>query len=184
MMNDTNSIIAHTENWVKQVIVKYNICPFARQEVERGSIRYTVVEQSEMEDVLLELIKECQYLDVNKDTETTLFIIPYAFQSFDDFLDLVDLANDLLFDQGLEGIYQLANFHPDYCFAGEPLRDPANYTNRSPYPCLHIIRESSMEYALENHPDPDGIPQRNIKFCRKKGGEFFANLLAGCLKKD
>ena len=182
MMNDINSIIAHTENWVKQVIVKYNICPFARKEVERGSIRYRVVEQNKRDEVLLELIKECQYLDSNKETETTLFIMPDAFQSFDDFLDLVDLANDLLFEQGFEGIYQLANFHPDYCFAGEPQHDPANYTNRSPYPCLHLIREDSMSLALDTHPDPDAIPERNIEFCRKKGEEFFANLLAKCLK--
>ncbi len=182
-MSAANEIITHTENWVKQVIVKYNICPFARQEVERGSIRYTVVEPTEIADVLLELIKECHYLDAHKETETTLFIMPYAFQSFDSFLDLVDLANDLLFDQGFEGTYQLANFHPDYCFAAEPQSDPANYTNRSPYPCLHIIREASMELALQHHPDPDAIPQRNIQFCRKKGSDFFATLLAGCLKK-
>ncbi|MCG6200888.1 DUF1415 domain-containing protein [Psychromonas antarctica] len=181
-MNADNEIITQTENWVKQVIVKYNICPFARQEVERGSIRYTVVEQTEVADVLLELIKECQYLDQNQHTETTLFILPDGFAPFDDFLDLVDLANDLLFEQGFEGVYQLATFHPDYCFAGEPQSDPANYTNRSPYPCLHLIREASMARVLDMHPDPDAIPQRNIEFCRKKGEAFFVNLLAACLK--
>lgn len=181
-MDDVNVMITQTENWVKQVIVKYNICPFARKEVELGSIRYHVAEQNTLDDVLLGLVKECQYLDKHRDTETTLFIIPNAFQSFDSFLDLVDLANDLLFEQGYEGIYQLANFHPDYCFAGEPQSDPANYTNRSPYPCLHIIREESMSLALDSHPDPDAIPARNIAFCRKKGGEFFANLLASCRK--
>ena len=181
-MDDQHVIITQTENWVKQVIVKYNICPFARKEVELGSIRYHVVEQDSLDGVLMELVKECQFLDKHLDTETTLFIMPNAFQSFDSFLDLVELANDLLFEQGFEGIYQLANFHPDYCFADEPQRDPANYTNRSPYPCLHIIREDSMSRALDAHPDPDSIPERNIEFCRKKGEEFFATLLAKCLK--
>ena len=182
-MDKVNLTITQTENWVKQVIVKYNICPFARKEVELGSIRYHVVEQSALDEVLLALVEECQYLDKHRDTETTLFIMPNAFQSFDSFLDLVELANDLLFEQGFEGIYQLANFHPDYCFAGEPQSDPANYTNRSPYPCLHIIREESMSLALDSHPDPDAIPERNIEFCRKKGEAFFANLLASCSGK-
>ena len=182
-MSNIEKMIVEMENWVKKVIVKYNICPFARKEVERGSIRYCVVEQSKTEDVLLELIKECEYLTNNSETETTLFIVPNGFESFHDFLDLVDMANDLLFDQALEGIYQLANFHPDYCFAGEPQQDAANYTNRSPHPCLHIIREESMEKALDAHPDPDAIPERNIDFCRKKGGAFFADLLAGCMNK-
>ncbi|MFT6987294.1 MAG: hypothetical protein ACJAT7_003148 [Psychromonas sp.] len=181
-MDDINNIISHTENWVKQVIVKYNICPFARQEVDRGSVRYTVA-QGEIEELLVALIKECQYLEAHSDTETTLFIMPYSVPVFDDFLDLLDLANDLLFEQGFEGVYQLASFHPDYCFAGEAQNDPANYTNRSPYPTLHLIREASMEIALKNHPDPDAIPQRNIEFSRKKGAEFFANLLAGCITK-
>jgi len=181
-MDNINKIIKPTENWVKQVIVKYNICPFARQEVERGSIRYTVA-QGKTEELLVALIQECHYLEAHSEVETTLFIMPDSVQLFDDFLDLLDLANDLLFEQGFEGVYQLASFHPDYCFAGEAQDDPANYTNRSPYPTLHLIREASMEIALNNHPDPDAIPQRNIEFSRKKGGEFFANLLAACIAK-
>ncbi len=181
-MEKHNTIITQTENWVKQVIVKYNICPFARQEVERGSIRYSVIEQFEFKAVLADLINECIYLDEHNDVETTLFIIPAAVSDFENFLDLLDLANQLLADQDHEGIYQLASFHPDYCFAGEPENDAANYTNRSPYPTFHIIRESSMEKALANHPDPDSIPQRNIEFSRKKGSKFFADLLGACLR--
>ncbi|WP_019615139.1 DUF1415 domain-containing protein [Psychromonas ossibalaenae] len=183
-MEKNSTIITQTENWVKQVIVKYNICPFARKEVERGSIRYAVASKSEIEDLLAELISECLYLDKHQKTETTLFIMADAVQELDNFLDLVDLANDLLFDQDYEGIYQLASFHPGYCFAGEPADDPANYTNRSPYPTLHIIRESSMEKALAAHPDPDAIPQRNIEFARRKGSKFFAELLGACLRNS
>lgn len=182
-MEAINTIITQMENWVKQVVVKYNICPFARQEVEGGTIRYVVVDQSNTNKVLFELLNECDYLTDNAQVETTLVILPCSFQSFTDFLDLVDLANDLLCEKDLEGIYQLAHFHPDYCFAGELASDPANYTNRSPYPCLHILREASVTRALESHPNPDGIVARNIEFSRKKGDDFFIKLLAECFNK-
>lgn len=180
-MNSTKNIIEHTQNWVKDVIVKYNICPFARREVERGSIRYHVCDQMEKELLLQSLLNECHFLDENEATETTLFIMPVGLEGFYDFLDFVELANDLLEMEDYEGVYQLANFHPDYCFAGEPQSEPSNYTNRAPYPTLHIIRETSMEFAINNHPDVDAIPERNIAFANKKGNDFFANLLATCM---
>jgi hypothetical protein len=180
-MNSSELMIAETKNWVKNVIVKYNICPFARKEVERGSIRYRVVDSKSIESVLQSLLDECQFLDEHSEIETTLFIIPFGFEGFYDFLDIVELANELLDMQGYEGVYQLANFHPDYCFAGEPQNEPSNYTNRSPYPTLHIIREQSMEMAIKHHPDVDAIPERNIAFANKKGNQFFADLLASCM---
>lgn len=180
-MKSTEKEIEETQNWVKNVIVKYNICPFARKEVERGSIRYFVTEGTDKESVLQSLLDECHFLDENLEAETTLFIMPTGFEGFYDFLDIVELANDLLEMEGYEGVYQLANFHPDYCFAGEPQSEPSNYTNRSPYPTLHIIREVSMELAIQNHPDVDAIPERNIAFANKKGNSFFAELLASCM---
>ena len=182
-MNEKEQII-HTKNWVSNVIVKYNICPFARREVERGSIRYVVASEQAKDKILASLIEECLFLDKHSETETTLFIIPAGLEGFYDFLDLVDLANDLLIDQGYEGVYQLANFHPDYCFADELQSAPSNYTNRSPYPTLHIIRETSMELAIANHPDVDAIPERNIEFTNKKGNDFFAKLLSSCFKNS
>jgi len=176
-----SKIINITRNWVEQVIVKYNICPFARREVERGSIHYFQVQDQALDRVLQALLDECHLLDSHPQIETTLFIIPIGFEGFYDFLDLVDMANDLLELEGYEGVYQLANFHPDYCFADEKQNAPSNYTNRSPYPTLHIIRESSMELALAAHPDADAIPHRNIEFANKKGNAFFAHLLAACI---
>ncbi|MFT6925237.1 MAG: hypothetical protein ACJAZP_000817 [Psychromonas sp.] len=183
-MTDKNEIISATQKWVKQLVVKYNICPFARREVERGSIRYCQAEEPQREFVLQTLLDECHRLDADQEIETTLFILPSGYEGFYDFLDLLDMANDLLELEGYEGVYQLANFHPDYCFADEVQNAPSNYTNRSPYPTLHIIRESSMEFAIANHPDVDSIPQRNIEFTNKKGNAFFADLLAGCLKHE
>ena len=173
-----------TENWVKQVIMKYNICPFARREVERASIRYAVIDESRMQDVLQALIDECVYLDEHTNIETTLFILPRGFEGFYLYLDLVDIANDLLIEQGYEGEYQLASFHPDYCFEDEVQDSAANYTNRSPYPTLHIIREASMELALATYDEPETIPERNIAFAERKGSEFFVNLLAHCKKSQ
>lgn len=180
-MNTTQEMIKQTQHWVSSVIVKYNICPFARREVERGSIRYAIIESTKKKIVLQSLIDECRFLDNNPKTETTLFIMPVGFEGFYDFLNLVEMANDLLEMEDYEGVYQLANFHPDYCFADEPQSEPSNYTNRSPYPTLHIIRETSMEMAINNHPDVDAIPERNIEFANKKGNAFFADLLATCM---
>lgn len=179
-MSEHQDAIAQTENWVRQVIVKYNLCPFARREVERGSIRYVVADSGKPAAVLEALLAECRLLDQSPEVETTLLILPHGFEGFYPYLDLVDAADGLLLEQGYEGQYQLASFHPDYCFEGEPQDDAANYTNRSPYPTLHILREASVEQALANYDDPDAIPERNIAFTRRKGGAFFAQLLARC----
>lgn len=181
-MSEQQQQIEQTENWVRQVIVKYNLCPFARREVERGSIRYVVADTHKPAAVLETLIAECRLLDQHPEIETTLFIIPRGFEGFYPYLDLVDAAEEALVEQGYEGQYQLASFHPDYCFDGEPQDDAANYTNRSPYPTLHILREASLEQALANYDDPESIPERNIAFTRRKGGDFFAQLLARCFK--
>ncbi|MBV7315130.1 DUF1415 domain-containing protein [Shewanella sp. NIFS-20-20] len=182
-MSEPNDVIIHTDNWVKRVIMKYNICPFARREVERNAMRYRVVEDTKFKAVLKQLIDECQYLDQHENLETSLFILPRGFEDFYTYLDLVDAATDCLAEQGYEGIYQLASFHPDYCFEGDDEQAAANYTNRAPYPTLHIIREASLEKALAGYLEPESIPQRNIGFCERKGAEFFRDLLAQC-KKD
>lgn len=173
--------IKSTESWVKNVIVKYNICPFAKRELDRGSIRYYEEKTTEIEGVLERLTEECIFLDENEKTETTLIIMSEACTDFDSFLDLVYLSNHLLHISNYEGVYQLAHFHPDYCFEGDDESDASNYSNRSPYPTLHIIRESSMEKAIAAHSDVDGIPERNIEFMNKKGSPFFVDLLASCL---
>lgn len=171
-----------TEHWVKQVIMKFNLCPFARREVERASIRYAVIAEHKPKAVLSALLAECRLLDEQAEVETTLVILPRGFEGFYAYLDLVDMAEDLLLEQGYEGHYQLASFHPDYCFEGEAQDDAANYTNRSPYPTLHVIREASMEKVLADYLNPHTIPERNVAFARRKGSDFFVKLLASCIK--
>lgn len=103
--------------------------------------------------------------------------MPKGFADFEDYLDLLDMANELLHMQELEGVFQLASFHPEYCFEGQLKHDPANFTNRSPYPMLHLLREASIEKALEFVDDPDAIPERNVELAREKGIDVFKKVL-------
>ena len=166
---DDEVCVLHTRRWVEDIIVAHGFCPFAGREVERGSIRYTVSPESRLAGALEVLIDECLLLDADSTIETTLLIYPVGFEVFEDYLDFAALAEDLLVEQGYEGIYQLATFHPDYRFADSPEDDAANYTNRSPYPMLHLLRETSLERAIAGHPDPEGIPERNISYARQSG---------------
>lgn len=171
--------IAQTQAWVRDLIVAHNICPFARRELERQSIRYQVV-RAPLEEALAALIEECQILDNDADVETTLLIYPDHFKFFEPYLDFVDLANELLVQQGYEGVYQLATFHPHYCFADAEPDDAANYTNRAPFPMLHLLREASLETALQFVENPEQIPERNIEFTRELGTEKLKEILAAC----
>ena len=148
----------------------------------RKSIRYKVLQEATVESSLETLLEELHYLDRSEDIETTLLIFPFHFADFEDYLDLVGMAEDLSSEQGYDGIYQIASFHPEYCFEGAKEKDPANYTNRSPYPMLHILREDSISKALEHYIDPEGIPERNIAFAQKKGLEYMQLLRAACLE--
>lgn len=177
-------VTKQTRCWVKTVIVENNFCPFARRELERGSIRYSVKPDRDAKSALQTVIDECIQLDNNEDIETTLLIFPEGFQDFEDYLELVELAEGLLADQGYESVYQVASFHPDYCFAGAEQNDAANYTNRSPYPMLHLIREASLEQALNSYPEPEKIPERNIERARELGLEAMQRRLEACCSID
>lgn len=172
------SIIARTQQWIETVVVGMNFCPFAKRELRHGTVRFIVSPEPEIESVLMQLIEECTHLDTDDGTQTTLLILPDGFADFDDYLDLAGLAEDLLADRGYEGVYQVASFHPDYCFADAENNDPANYTNRSPYPMLHLLREASLESAIANYPDADAIPDNNIAKARALGSDYWLKLTA------
>lgn len=173
-------ITTATQTWLKSFIIEYSLCPFAKRELERGSIYFSVSHDTEIEQCLLNLMLECERLDTEPEIETTLLIYADAFAEFDDYLDFVEIAESLLTEQGYEGTYQLASFHPDYCFQDSDPDDAANYTNRSPYPMLHLLRETSIEQAVASHPDPESIPQHNIELTRKLGLAKVQALLAAC----
>lgn len=180
----SEQIIKQTETWVTSFIIKYNICPFAKSEFERGSIHFSVVTSTSTEQCLEAIFTECHRLDTVAKIETTLIIFPENFCLFNDYLDFLAMAESLLIELNYEGIYQLASFHPDYCFEGENAQDPANYTNRSPYPMLHLIREASLERALKSFPHPEQIPKRNIKLTRIMGLETIQEILKTCSKNS
>ncbi|WP_043529992.1 DUF1415 domain-containing protein [Litchfieldella xinjiangensis] len=161
-MSPSEQVIAATREWVSSFVVGHNICPFAGREVRRETIRYTSVTAEEWEPLLAALLDECRRLDNEADIATTLLIVESGLEDFETYLDLLAVAEALLVDQGYEGIYQLASFHPEYRFAGAPDDDPANYTNRSPWPMLHLLREAELEQVLIQYPDPEAIPERNI----------------------
>ena len=135
-----------------------------------------------MESALETLVDELNFLDRTEGIETSLLIFPNHFADFEDYLDLVELAENLSIEQGYEGVYQIASFHPDYCFAGADADDPANYTNRSLYPMLHLLREDSISKALDHYIDPEGIPERNIAFAQEKGLRHMQLLRAACFE--
>ncbi|QEC69499.1 DUF1415 domain-containing protein [Panacibacter ginsenosidivorans] len=180
-MHTTEQVIAQTKKWITDVVIGCNFCPFAAREVKRNSVNYIVEESNDIATCLHTFIQECVRMDNDAATETSFIIYPNAFENFEDYLDLVSLAETLLERQDYEGIYQAASFHPQYSFQDAATDDAANYTNRSIYPMLHILREESVETALDHYADPEDIPERNIKFAREKGVAYMKLLRDSCL---
>ena len=162
-------VIDRTKKWIIDVVIGCNFCPFAANVVKQQTIFYNVEENKELETCLASFLLEMERLDNDPAIETSFLIFPNAFQQFDDYLDLVSLAEELLKRKGYEGIYQVASFHPLYLFANSDENDPANYTNRSIYPMIQLLREESIDKALANYKDPESIPARNINFAKEKG---------------
>jgi uncharacterized protein len=179
----TEEAIAQTKKWISEVVVGCNFCPFASKELKRGSICYKVIFHADRKTVLQEVALAIQQLDNDPDIETSFLILPNQFESFDAYLDLVELTEALIEKENYEGIYQVASFHPAYMFAGSSEDDPSNYTNRSPYPMLHFLREESVSRAIDSYPDIEGVPERNIRFTQEKGLLFMQQLLATCMNQ-
>lgn len=163
LYENTMNAIERTRWWVENFIIKLNICPFARREFRKNSILFQESSATTVEDALADFLIEIKRIQHSEDIETTLLIFPQMLQDFFDYLDFVELAEDLLIQEGFEGIFQVASFHPDYCFADAKMNDVANYSNRSPFPMLHILRESSLDKAIDNYGDTSTIPENNIR---------------------
>lgn len=179
--NSSHHIIqAQTQKWIQSVVIANNFCPFAGQVFIKNSIRYIVLSDTTTKGVMQTLLAECSYLDEHAAIETTLIIFEHNYTQFNTYLNLVSKAERLLNKANYEGVYQLASFHPDYCFAGEDDSDAANYTNRSPYPMLHLLREESITQALAHFAHPERIPENNINTARKIGVQQMLLLRAAC----
>lgn len=172
-MSDTHYIAA-TLRWVDEIVIHHNFCPFAQYARYPGGI-YCHVSHGDTGDILAELFDECQRLDNNPSIATTLMILASPdTESFDSYLDVLAIGEKMLSDWGYTGTYQLASFHPDYQFEGEEKGSVANYTNRSPFPLLHLIRESDIAKYMKNEDDAEKIYRHNIEQATELGCPYFA----------
>ncbi len=172
-----------TRCWVEQVVVALNLCPFAKRELVKERVRFVVSPATTEDELLADLTAELAHLNANESTETTLLIHPHVLTEFAQYNDFLGAADDLLFHLGFEGVFQVASFHPDYQFGGTAQQDAENYTNRSPFPMLHLLREDSLTVAIDNYPDVEQIPQRNIDLMNDMGAEALRTLLTACFTK-
>lgn len=174
------SITKTVRRWVESFVIGMNLCPFARREFLQERIRFAVTQASTETDLLMALEAELEILVNNPAVETTLLIHPGVLQDFHDYNQFLDYADGLLLQMGLEGVYQVASFHPDYQFDDADPDAVENYTNRSPYPMLHLIREASLDLVLADYPDPEEIPRRNIEHMKKLGKSKLKAILQAC----
>ena len=157
--------------------MELNLCPFAKRELANNRVRFAVTKALTEEELLQALQEELELLNRDAAIETTLLIHPEVLEKFYDYNQFLDYADQLLVQMELEGIYQIASFHPDYQFDGIAADDVTNYTNRSPYPILHILREATLERVLAETPNADQIPARNIALMNSLGRETLATLM-------
>lgn len=156
------SPIEKTRDWVESFVVGLNLCPFAKKELVNDLIRFRLTNARTDIDLLVELKEELELLQGNLSIETTLLIHPSVLNDFAEYNQFLGHADQLLITLNLEGVFQIASFHPDYQFVDTDPDDAENYTNRSPFPMLHLLREESLEKAIEHYDDVDLIPARNI----------------------
>jgi uncharacterized protein len=169
-------IIEEVRFWLQSFVIELNLCPFAKRELVKDRIRFSCTDVDSIEQLLVILRDELLRLENDLEIETTLLIHPQVLQDFDDYNQFLDLADTLLEQEGFEGVVQIASFHPDYRFADTAKDDAENFSNRSPYPILHLLREASVEREVANYPDVDKIPQRNIELLRSIGAAKLKSL--------
>ena len=159
-----DDIIALTRSWVEQAVIGLNLCPFAKSVARKNQIEYRVSHAREPAALLRDLQTALQtMIDTPADNIDTLLLIhPWVLNDFFDFNDFTGLADELLDQSGLSGVLQIASFHPQYQFAGVAADDVTNATNRSPFPTLHLLREDSLDRAIDSVPDTDQIVERNL----------------------
>lgn len=175
---DSATITDHTRQWLEKAVIGLNLCPFAKAPHVKNLVRISVSQARHLDGFLEDLDRELQLLgDTPADElETTLLVHPTLFPDFDTFNQMLDIADAAVVDNGLEGIVQIAPFHPDFQFEGTDSDDIGNYTNRSPYPTLHLIREDSIAKAAQAFPDASAIFERNIALLEKMGHEGWDKL--------
>ena len=178
-----NIITESVRQWVESFVVELNLCPFVKRELVNNRVRLSTTNAVTEEQLLEVLQTELGLLNKDAAVETTLLVHPEVLQNFYDYNEFLSLADSLLIEMGLEGVYQIASFHPNYQFGGTDPEDVENYTNRSPYPMLHLLREDSLEKVIANYPDTDQIPTRNIKLMNSMGQDKLNEIMQACVKE-
>lgn len=175
-----------TRKWIDSVVIGFELCPFAAAVVEAGQLRIVCSEAHDARSLATDLDDEIALLlrMPVEEVETTLLVHPHALLDFGEYNDFLDAADALLVERGCEGVLQLASFHPDYQFKGEAVDDAANWTNRSPFPMLHLLREASVEVAIANFGDTASIPEHNTARLRALGSDEARARLAACFESE
>jgi hypothetical protein len=178
---DDDVIVAATRRWVEQAVIGLNLCPFAKAVYVKEQVRYVVSPATTPEALLEQLMDELQLLsDTPADQiDTTLLVHPFVLTDFLDYNEFLDVADAAIEDMSLEGELQVASFHPDYQFADTDINDIENFTNRSPYPVLQLLREESIERAVEAFPEAEEIFEKNIATMEKLGHDGWDALHVG-----
>lgn len=166
-----DEVVALTQSWLEHAVIGLNLCPFAKSVYVKKQVRYTVCRTEEWDALAQTLEEELQFLaDADpQETDTTLLIIPLALQDFHEYNDFLDWADRILERLELDGTLQIASFHPDYQFADAGPDDIENYSNRSPFPILHLLRESSIDKAVAAYPEASAIFEKNMATLRNLG---------------
>ena len=174
--------IAETRAWVDRAVVGLNLCPFAKSPQVKGRVRYVLSTARDGETLLAALIEEIERLvEASEDEiETTLLVHPHVLGDFLDYNDFLGIAEEAVAELGLEGVVQVASFHPQYCFAGTEPDAVGNATNRAPYPTLHLLREASIERAVDAFPEAATIYEANIAAMDRLGADGWAELQRQC----
>ena len=171
---------AAMRRWLERAVIGLNLCPFAKAVYTRDQVRIVVSDADNIDDLREELGEEMLRLrdTLADEIDTTLLVLPQVLGDFLDYNDFLDEADGLLEALELDGVLQVASFHPDYQFAGTEFDDAGNNTNRAPYSVLHLLREESIDRAVAAYPEPDAIIDRNIRTMETLGNDGYRNLLA------
>ena len=178
-MNDISQIENRVRRWLEKAVIGLNLCPFAKSVYVKGQVRIAICQAQDSHALTAQLYEELQLLASTpaQQTDTTLLVAPCMFEQFSDFNDYLDIAEAVLDELELVGEIQLASFHPFYQFANTEPDDLSNYTNRAPYPILHLLREDSLDKAAEQYPDASVIFQRNVAVVQELGVDGWRRLL-------
>ena len=184
-MLTTSPALTQTRAWVDRAVIGLNLCPFAKAPQVKGLVRYVESEANDPAGLLADLVAELQHLanEPADQVETTLLVHPQVLTDFEDFNDFLGAAEDAVAELDLEGVIQVASFHPDYCFADAMSDDITNATNRSPFPTLHLIREDSIDRAVAAFPEAETIFEANMATMEKLGPTGWAALQAEWLQR-